>query len=158
MRTRFHAYRRDLPHWRLEGARYFVTWRLDPSQHELNPQERSLVLRALRFFDGVRYALFACVVMNDHVHGIVCPEPERTLASILHSWKSYTAHILTKEFGRSSKVWQHESYDHIVRDDTEYQHFYQYIRGNPSKRWPEIKEYPWLWLDEGIPSHMTTSA
>jgi hypothetical protein len=61
----FFVYRRRLPHWRLNGATYFVTWRLQRSQHALSPAERSMVVKALRFFEKDRYDLFAYVVMDD---------------------------------------------------------------------------------------------
>jgi hypothetical protein len=53
----FRTYRRCLPHWRLEGACYFVTWRLRQAQPDLEPAERELVLGALRFHHGTKYTL-----------------------------------------------------------------------------------------------------
>jgi len=51
----FNIYRRHLPHWRMQGAVYFVTWRVHPKQTELRDFERTLVADALRHFDGKRY-------------------------------------------------------------------------------------------------------
>jgi hypothetical protein len=48
-------YRRKLPHWRTEGATYFVTWRLASEQSRLAPPERDLVAAAVSAFDGQRY-------------------------------------------------------------------------------------------------------
>jgi len=67
------VYRRRLPHWRLTGSVYFVTWRLAPSQTELTPEERVVTMSALRHFDGNRYELYASVVMHDHVHVLFNP-------------------------------------------------------------------------------------
>jgi hypothetical protein len=63
-RPEIYVYRRNLPHWRLAGATYFVTWRLAGGQSELSAEERSLVTRCLRHFDQKRYDLLAYVVMD----------------------------------------------------------------------------------------------
>ena len=55
----FASYTRHLPHWRLKGAAYFVTWRLAKGHPDLTVEEREIVWNALRFFDGVRYVLAA---------------------------------------------------------------------------------------------------
>ena len=69
----FYVYRRNLPHWRLKGALYFVTWRVHRSQSILQPGEGDIVVSALWYFEGSRYELHAYVVMDDHVHVIVWP-------------------------------------------------------------------------------------
>gem|GEM_PF-3769764 len=65
------TYRVKLPHWRMDGSTYFVTWRLASAQRSLDHRERSLVADALKHFAGSRYDLFAYVVMDDHVHVLV---------------------------------------------------------------------------------------
>jgi hypothetical protein len=67
------TYRRRMPHWRLPGSIYFVTWRLLPSQAELSNDECGVIMGALKHFAGSRYELYACVVMHDHVHLLVKP-------------------------------------------------------------------------------------
>ncbi len=53
------------------------------------------------------------------------------LESIMHSLKSYTANRANEILGRSGQFWQHESYDHWVRDLDELERIVSYIRGNP---------------------------
>jgi REP element-mobilizing transposase RayT len=141
-------YQRRLPHWRLGGAIYFVTWRLHQNQPILQPKERELVKSAMFHFDGQKYALFAWVVMHNHVHVIVGPLGNYRLQDILHSWKSYAAYTLQRKFGRQNCVWQDEYFDRIVRDEAEFLEKAQYILNNPLKTWPEIKEYPWVGFKE----------
>ncbi len=150
----FSRYRRRLPHWRLTGAIYFVTWRLRTTQPDLSPMERDRIVAALRHFDRQRYDLFTFVVMNDHVHALVQPRADCPLESILHSWKSFTAREFQRHYGRLGAVWQDESFDRIVRDENEFWQKIEYIQGNAAKRWAEFpdSEYPWAWLrqaDEG---------
>ena len=140
----FSSYRRRLPHWRLPGATYFVTWRLHRRQRSLEPFERTLVEAALRHFAGERYALSGYVVMNDHVHVLVRPASGYELQSILHSWKSFSARVLRLAGGRQGPIWQDESYDHTVRGEVAFRIKARYIRNNPVNRWPGLNRYPWV--------------
>jgi REP element-mobilizing transposase RayT len=137
-------FRRRLPHWRLEGSVYFVTWRLHPTQYELVPEEKNIITRAINHFDDSRYVLLVYVVMHDHVHILVEPCERYTLTQLVHSWKSFTANRLQLQFNRRKSVWQDEYFDRIVRDEAELLEKAQYIINNPFKIWPEIEEYQWV--------------
>ncbi len=139
-----------MPHWRLSGSVYFVTWRLGPAQAELTADERGLIMSALQHFDGHRYELYACVVMPDHVHVLLKPLGNYQVERIVHSWKSFTAHKFQKECGREVPIWQEEYFDRIVRDEKEFLDKAQYIINNPLKRWPEGEEYPWVWVKSDL--------
>jgi REP element-mobilizing transposase RayT len=141
-----HIYRRNLPHWRLRGASYFVTWRKHKNQDDLSPEEKDVVVAALRHFDGKRYELTGYVVMNDHAHVIVWPEDGHVLEDLCHTWKSFTAHEFQRQFERTGSVWQDESFDRIIRNEAEYHAKLLYVLNNPRKRWPEIRHYKWVWV------------
>ncbi len=96
-----------------------------------DPALAQIVADALRHFDGERYDLVAWVVMPNHVHVLLTPRPGFALGRILHSWKSFSAHEINKQTGRQGDVWQHETYDHIVRDPDSLWHFAKYIVDNP---------------------------
>lgn len=136
-------YRRRLPHWRMDGSVYSVTWRLANSQPALEPDERTLVANAIRYFAGERYDLPAYVVMDDHVHVLVAPREEFPLQEIIHTWKSFTANRLQRDFGRAGSIWQKEYFDRIVRDEAELMEKITYVVSNPTRRWPEIEDYAW---------------
>ncbi len=125
---------------------YFVTWRLDREQPELDPHEREIIASILKYFDNQRYDLFAFVVMPDHVHLLVKPRNGFLLNQIVHSWKSYSANRLQRDFGRRNRIWQDEYFDRIVRDQAEFVEKAQYILNNPLKILPEIPEYRWVWI------------
>jgi REP element-mobilizing transposase RayT len=97
------------------------------------PDAAKIVADTLKHFDGQRYRLGEWVVMPNHVHLLVTPLPQHELSDILHSWKSFTANKINERFHRTGTLWQHESYDHIVRDDDELHRIEQYIRDNPAK-------------------------
>jgi REP element-mobilizing transposase RayT len=140
----FSTFQRRLPQWRLRGGVYFVTWRLTPSHAKLSFADREAVAGAVEFFNGTRYHLFAYVVMDDHIHVLVQPGADHSLSSILHSWKSFTAHELNKQSGRGGRVWQEDNYTRIIRDESELQAVAEYIQGNPFKRWPDVTDYPFM--------------
>jgi REP element-mobilizing transposase RayT len=148
MHPDLHIYKRFLPHWRLNGAYYFITWTLVRGQPSLNDDERQTVFNVIRHFKGKRFLLGPHVVMNDHVHILACPISGHPLSKIQHSWKSYSTHVLQRRHGRVGRVWQREAYDRIVRDEKEWTRFSSYIMTNPVRRWPNITDYRWAdWGD-----------
>ena len=141
----FRIYRRNLPHWRFEGHVYFVTWRLASAQEFMSAKDRTLVFEAVLFFNRERFTLHAQVVMDDHVHVIVAPEPGHKLETIVHSWKSFSANKLRKSQGRQGNIWQREYFDRIIRNNKEYYEKFSYIINNPVIRWPWLEKYDWVW-------------
>ena len=133
--------RKNLPHWRMEGAIYYVTWRIHRFQPLLQDPERALVCRALTHFDGQRYLLGTYVVMDDHVHVMVCPLPTFELDETLRSWRSFTANQLQRKHQRRGEIWQIEPYDRIIRDAKEAAQKAKYTLDNPFRRWPELTSY-----------------
>jgi putative DNA methylase len=116
-----------------------------------SPLVAALVRRSLYFWHGKKYGLFSYCVMPNHVHVLLqpfdvippteaerefhelgeCDDKRSPLAGIMHSIKSYTAHEANKLLGRTGSFWQHESYDHWVRDENELQRIIEYINANP---------------------------
>jgi len=130
----------------MSGSIYFVTWRLDRDQPELNPHERDVIASILKYFDNQRYDLLAVVVMPDHVHLLVKPRNGFLLHQIVHTWKSYSAYKLQRNFCRRNRIWQDEYFDRIVRDQDELIEKVQYILNNPLKIMPEMHDYRWVWI------------
>ncbi|MEG4581769.1 transposase [Microcoleus sp. MON1_C5] len=142
---------RNLPHWELEGAVYFITFNTW-EKLELTPAARQVVLNACKFFDRQRYQIFCLVVMPDHVHMLMQPLAKSdnkfwSLSSILHSMKSYSSKQIPQVMKHIGTVWQDERHDHIVRDEREFQVFWEYIRQNPVKAGLSVtpEEYPFFW-------------
>ena len=92
-----------------------------------------IVKAALEYFHGERYQLHAWCIMPNHVHVAMTPAPGHHIDRLLHSWKSYSAHEINRELGRTGKVWQKEYFDRIVRDEQDMQNVIAYIVGNPAK-------------------------
>jgi len=96
------------------------------------PEIADLVTQAL--LDGevkfARYQLHAFVVMANHVHMLVTPRVVAT--KWLGPLKGFTAHEANRILGNHGKpFWQDESYDHLVRSDSEFGRIREYIENNP---------------------------
>jgi REP element-mobilizing transposase RayT len=136
-----------------------------------NPPLAALVRDALLFHAGQKYDLLAWCIMPNHVHLLLKPLPKGTppsrrlesgedtagtvailpaafhsLAEILHSLKSYTAHQAGKLGLVSGSLWEREYFDRWTRNDEAVEYYRQYIRNNPLKAGlvPTPTEYPWL--------------
>ena len=66
----FQISRRNLPHWQEPGRVYFITWRCQPGQN-LDPEERSIAMKAIRYWNTIKWTVYAAVVLPDHVHILV---------------------------------------------------------------------------------------
>lgn len=55
------------------------------------------------------------------------------VTKILQDLKRFTARECNKILNRSGTFWQHESYDHVVRDYNELQRIVEYVLNNPVK-------------------------
>lgn len=68
-----------------------------------------------------------------------------SLYKILQSLKSFTAIQANKILNRSGAFWQHESYDHVVRDQDELQRVIRYVLNNPVKAGLVSDWQKWKW-------------
>jgi hypothetical protein len=82
--------------------------------------------------------------MPNHVHAIVATIGEHQLTSILHSWKSFSAHEFNRILNSSGRVWLSESFDHIVRSAEQLKKFEAYIRNNASHLTSPPKRQRWV--------------
>jgi putative DNA methylase len=121
-----------------------VTWGLQDRRQPLTPTERDLVMETLDLWHQDRYRLAGYVIMDDHVHLMVFPLPPHSLASILHSWKSFTAKAINRLRGETGTRWQKNNYTQVIRNETELRAKLEYIMDNPRRRWPEETNYKWV--------------
>jgi REP element-mobilizing transposase RayT len=96
-------------------------------------QYANVVAQAIRYFDRQRYFLDRWVVMPNHVHVLLIPIKPYSLKKILHSWKSFTSNEINKLRGQTGELWQHESFDHIVRSHAQLEKYRDYVIENWQK-------------------------
>ncbi len=97
------------------------------------PEIAGVMQQSLLRFNEERYRLHAWIVMPNHVHVLLTPISELSLAQILHSWKSYTANRANAIMGRTGPFWQREYFDRFVRDEEHFVATVEYIENNPVK-------------------------
>ena len=122
------------------------------SCHLKHPAVANIVADTLRHFDNQRYRLFAWCVMPNHVHVVARLFPGHTLAETIHSWKSFTAKKANDLLNCSGSFWQREYYDHLIRDEGEFERAVHYVAENPEKA--GLKNWRWVWVG-GRDAHPT---
>lgn len=98
-----------------------------------DPRIASLVQNSLLEFDGKRYRLIAWVVMPNHVHILIQNVPGHSIAQIMHSIKSFTAHEANKILDREGRFWFKEYFDRYIRTGRHFEATLRYIEENPVK-------------------------
>jgi 5-methyltetrahydrofolate--homocysteine methyltransferase len=95
--------------------------------------------------------------MPDHVHILIEPQVRSqsskatefySLTEILHTLKSFTAHKINELEEKSGPVWERESFDRVIRSESDLQEKFNYITRNP---WDAGvaqpgEDYPWMWF------------
>jgi menaquinone-specific isochorismate synthase len=102
-----------------------------------------VVAEALRHFDDKRYRLLAWCIMPNHVHVVARLFPGHTLASVVHSWKSFSAKKANGILQLQGVFWQREYYDHLIRNEDELGRSMLYVAENPAKA--RLGNWPWVW-------------
>ena len=74
------------------------------------------------------------VIMPNHIHMIIYKTNHKPISSDVRSFKG----LVTKKIGKS--IWQDYYYDHVIRDESDYQIKWKYIDENPMK-WAEDEYY-----------------
>ena len=152
---RKYEYRRDLPHFQKENRALFVTYSTWHRWH-LPEVARDLALESCLRANGRKYDLYAAVAMPDHVHLICMPLRDEigliSIPEITRTIKSESAHRINKALGRGGRVWQDESFDHILRGDESLRRKVQYILENPIRAGliTPPDEYRWIWWDRQL--------
>ena len=129
------------------------------------PEVAMIVKEAIDYRDGNIFNVLAYCIMSNHVHMLFEPLlndvsqlAESTnvkksqdnvstykVTKILESLKKYTSLRTNRILQRSGSFWQHESYDHVIRDDDELENTLWYILLNPVKAGLVNNWTKWRW-------------
>jgi len=147
-----YAYWRTLPHIQKNNRPLFVTF--STFQRWILPtQARQAVLDCCLQENGGAVNLHAAVVMPDHVHLIFTPllDTENwtcSLPDIMRRIKGRSAHHVNRLLGRRGRVWQDESFDHVLRSSESLAEKIEYVCQNPVRAGlvQSADCYPWLWV------------
>lgn len=112
-----------------------------------------VVADAIHYRDGKEYDLIANCIMPNHVHMVLTPietvgrraSSPYILTNILENLKWYTALKANRILRRKGAFWQHESYDHVVRNGKELERIIWYVMNNPVKAGLVTNAEDWKW-------------
>jgi REP element-mobilizing transposase RayT len=145
-------YRRKLPHLQCDDKPHFVTF-CTHDRWFLPEHARQIVLECCVHDNEDKFDLKAAVVMPDHVHLIFTPLVNMqamevySLAEIMDSIKGASAHKVNKMLNRRGRLWQAESFDHVLRASENLDAKIAYVLDNPVRAGLvcDWSDYRWLW-------------
>ena len=111
------------------------------------PKIAQLVSNKIHSYDPTRYKLMCYCIMPNHVHLLIEPNKVNLiiksnkygasrnyyLTETLRLLKGSTARLCNNVLDRTGVFWQHESYDHYIRNEREFIRTIRYILYNPVK-------------------------
>ncbi len=108
-------------------------------------------------FDSLLYLkkfgeLHTFTIMPNHIHLLMTIESKHSLSYLMQNHKRFTSRNANKVLNREGQFWNHEYYDHYVRNDNEFYSIAWYIINNPVKanlvkHW---KQWPYTWISKKI--------
>jgi len=137
----------------LDGSETGPKWLAEPAV-------ASIVKEAIHHRDGKAFDLVAYCIMPNHVHMVIevgrndiptyKPAP---LYRVLQSLKRHTARKCNLALGREGSFWQDETYDHVVRDESELERTIWYVLENPVKAGfvDSWEKWPWSYCKKEFP-------
>jgi REP element-mobilizing transposase RayT len=120
------------------SARYFfVTTNILKHTPPLSPPERDICL-------DHKFALFAYVVMPDHIH-LLLWTLESQLPKLMRDWKSASGFAIAKARTKHGAIWQERYFDFILRRVRDFANKLEYIHANPVEANLVARPEDWAW-------------
>jgi REP element-mobilizing transposase RayT len=148
-------YRRNLPHIQKGYTAHFLTF-CTFRRWILPDWARQITLECCLREHEHAIDLHIAVVMPDHVHLVFTPlvDVEHrevfSLARITQAIKSASSHAINRR-ARVGRVWQIESFDHVIRSSESMGDKIAYVLANPLRRGlvDRAEDWPWQWMPAG---------
>ena len=124
-----------LPRYNDENQCHFVTSVTRDRNETFGELDAINILAAAISFYQERddFNLHGYVIMSDHVHLLITPH-KMTISDIMRNIKSYTGNAIRNKLGIDSDIWQDSFYDHLVRDEKDFEAKLHYMHNNPIKK------------------------
>jgi putative transposase len=127
------------------GRYFFITTNVACGASPFSPHERSLCLDHIgKARAKFGFALFAYVIMPDHVH-LLLSTFQAGLPAIMNAWTSRSAVAMGRAPRESPCVWQKRYFDFILRRARDFSEKLLYIHENPvrAKLVSRAEDWPW---------------
>ena len=121
----------------IPGSAMFITQVVQDREPVFRyPRNVNLLREILRNVKELHpFVMLGYVLLHDHFHLIIQPTGDRNFSDIMHSVKSNFTREYKKLLGLSSsesmKFWQKRFWDHVIRDDRDFENHLHYIHYNP---------------------------
>ena len=97
------------------------------------PDIAKLNMDNIHHYAGRYFTLWAGTIMSNHIHLLLTLKPDAPMLwKVLQDMKKYSGLQSNRILGRTGHFWEHESYDHLVREG-EFDRILVYILNNPVK-------------------------
>jgi putative transposase len=103
----------------------------------------NIIKEAIHFRDQKEYDLYTYCIMSNHIHlvfrhldNVKIDSSQKNLlpvTQIMKNFKSYTGLQANKYLNRTGSFWQDESFDRLIRSETELENVIRYTINNPVK-------------------------
>jgi len=95
------------------------------------------------------WAIGRYVIMPDQVHFFCSAELDAiNLPAFMQAWKQWTSKRMARELRFSTKVWQQEFFDHVLRSSESYSQKWDYVKENPVRAGLVRHSAEWPWQGE----------
>jgi len=139
---------------RIPGATYFFTVTLNDRKSDLLAKHISLLRSSFRIVKHERpFRMDAVVVLPEHLHAIwTLPESDDDYPS---RWRAIKANFTRSIKNRGAvpkrnargeyDIWQRRYWEHVIRDDADFERHVNYIHYNPVKHALVKRPIDWRW-------------
>jgi len=93
-----------------------------------------MVATIFRYRDAGEFQVHEYVIMPDHIHLIVTPAENSSIARVMQLVKGGSSHALREAGLKLNAVWQQRYQERRIRDFEELANFARYIRENPVRK------------------------
>jgi putative transposase len=101
------------------------------------PQNVDILLYTIQNVQHIHpFEMLAYVIMPDHVHLLIqTPDDTPNYSPVIHSIKRNYSFCYKQlhHIDRPIQIWQERFFDHVIRDDTDFDNHLDYIHYNPVK-------------------------
>ena len=96
--------------------------------------------------------LHAFTIMPNHIHLLMTIKNDHSLSYLMQNHKRFTARKANQILNRRGQFWNHEYYDHYIRDYDQFYAIVFYIINNPvkAKLVTDWKDWKYTWLSEDL--------
>lgn len=121
------------------GSAVFITQVIQDREPVFRiPEHVSLFREILRnVWELHPFGMLGYVILPDHFHMIIQPTGKSSFSDIMRSLKTNFTREYKKRLGllpsQSMKFWQKRFWDHVIRDDKDFENHLHYVHFNPVK-------------------------